>query len=430
VKFSAKPSVKLFAFIFIATLSVIVASSARAQNVAVSADHLYSMEGTAPQGGPGLVLIRDGKIEAVRSGANLSAPAGYQALHAAYVTPGLIDTDTTTGVSGAYNIPADQDQDESTDPNTADVHVRDSLNPQDILYRYVNSLGVTTLQVAPGGRNPIAGVAGIFKTVGPQSAITTVEQISLRPESAMVFNLGEGPKETYGSARKAPMTRMKTAEIIRHALLDAQQYRAKWDKWQKDGSDATKLPTLDTRLAVLADVVSGKLPAIFNAYRADDIDTAMRIGTEFHLKYMIASAAEAYLITDVIRKAGVSVLLGPVMQAPFRHETANATYENAALVSQANIPMALMTGYEAYVPKSRILIFEAAIAAANGLGLEGALRAITISAARILGVDGKLGSLATGKDADVVLFDGDPFEYTSHVQTVLVGGAVTYQRAP
>jgi imidazolonepropionase-like amidohydrolase len=425
-----KLSVKFSAFISAATLGFVVAGPAQAQNVAISADHLYSMDSTTPQGGPGLVLIRDGKIEAVRNGANLSAPAGYQALHAAYVTPGLIDTDTTTGVSGAYNIPADQDQDESTDPNTADVHVRDSLNPQDLLYRYVNSFGVTTLQVAPGDRNPIAGVAGIFKTVGPQSAITTVDQISLRPESAMVFNLGEGPKETYGAARKAPMTRMKTAEIIRHALLDAQQYRAKWEKWQKDGGDATKLPTLDTRLAVLADVVAGKLPAIFNAYRADDIDTAIRIGTEFHLKYMIASATEAYLITDVIRKAGVPVLLGPVMQAPFRHETANATYENAALVNQAGIPMALMTGYEAYVPKSRILIFEAAIAAANGLGLEGALRAITISAAKILGVDNKLGSLAAGKDADVVLFDGDPFEYTSHVQTVLVGGAVTYQRAP
>jgi imidazolonepropionase-like amidohydrolase len=425
-----KPTAKMFAFSFVAAACLITASSVSAQTVAISADHLYSMDGTAPQGGPGLVLVRDGKIESVRGGANLAAPTGYQAIHGAYVTPGLIDTDTTTGVSGAYNIPADQDQDESTDPNTADVRVRDSLNPQDLLYRYVNSFGVTTLQVAPGDRNPIAGVAGIFKTVGPQSAIATVDQLSLRPESAMVFNLGEGPKDTYGSARKAPMTRMKTAEIIRKALLDAQQYRAKWDKWVKDGSDATKLPTLDTRLEALSPVVTGKLPAIFNAYRADDIDTAIRIGTEFHLNYSIASATEAYLITDVIRKAGIPVLIGPVMQAPFRHETANATYENAALVSQAGIPMALMTGYEAYVPKSRILVFEAAIAAANGLTLENSLRAITISAAKLLGVDGRLGSLAPGKDADVVVFDGDPFEYTSHVQTVVVGGAVTYQRTP
>ena len=420
---------KLSTIIFAACIGAALASSAQAQNVAITADHLYSMDG-AGQGGPGLVLIRNGKIEAARSGANLTAPAGYQAIHGVFVTPGFIDTDTTTGISGAYNIPADQDQDESTDPNTADVRVRDSLNPQDILYRYVNSFGVTTLQVAPGERNPIAGVAGIFKTVGPQSAIATVDQLALRPESAMVFNLGEGPKETYGAARKAPMTRMKTAEIIRHALLDAQQYHAKWEKWQKDGSDPAKQPTVETKSEILAEVVTGKLPAIFNAYREDDIDTAIRIGTEFRLKYSIASATEAYLTTDAIRKAGVPVLLGPVMQAPYKHETANVTYENAALVSQANIPMALMTGYEAYVPKSRVLVFEAAIAAANGLGLENALRAITISAAKLLGIDGRLGSLTAGKDADVVVFDGDPFEYTSHVQTVLVGGAVTYQRAP
>ena len=422
---------RVSAIIFAVCVSVAaVAGSAQAQNVAITADHLYSMDGAATQGGPGLVLIRNGKIEAVRSGAKLTAPAGYQAIHGAFVTPGFIDTDTTTGISGAYNIPADQDQDESTDPNTADVRVRDSLNPQDILYRYVNSFGVTTLQVAPGERNPIAGVAGIFKTVGPQSAIATVDQLALRPESAMVFNLGEGPKDTYGATRKAPMTRMKTAEIIRHALLDAQQYHAKWEKWQKDGSDAAKQPAVETKSEILAEVVGGKLPAIFNAYREDDIDTAIRIGTEFHLKYAIASATEAYLTTDAIRKAGVPVLLGPVMQAPYKHETANVTYENAALVSQANIPMALMTGYEAYVPKSRVLVFEAAIAAANGLGVENALRAITISAAKLLGIEARLGSLTAGKDADVVVFDGDPFEYTSHVQTVLVGGAVTYQRTP
>jgi imidazolonepropionase-like amidohydrolase len=388
------------------------------------------MDGAGVQGGPGMVLIRDGKIEAVRSGEHLSAPNGYQEVHGAYVTPGLIDADTTTGISGAYNISADQDQDEATDPNTADVRVRDSLNPQDLLYRYVNSLGVTTQQVAPGARNPVAGVAGIFKTVGPQSEIATVEQLMMRAESAMVFNLGEGPKDTYGANRKAPMTRMKTAEIIRHALLDAQQYQAKWDKWVKDGRDASKAPTLDTKSKVLAEVVSGRMPAIFNAYRTDDIDTAIRIGTEFHLKYTIASAAEAYLVTEAIHKAAVPLFVGPVMLAPFRHETANATYENAALVRQAGIPFALMTGYEGYVPKSRILLFEAGIAAANGLGLENALQAITISAAKLLGIDSQVGSLTAGKDADVVVFDGDPFEYTSHVLRVMVGGAVSYQRVP
>ncbi len=402
-------------------------SSLRAQNVALVAEHLYTMD-TGPQGGPGVVLIRDGKIDQVRQGANLQPPKGFQVVSGAYVIPGMIDADTTTGVAGAYNIPADADQDESTDPNTADVNVRDSLNPEDLLYHYVNAYGVTTLQVTPGPTNPIAGRAGIFKTAGPQSPFRTMDQLTVRLNSAMVFNLGESPKETYGKSHKAPVTRMKTAEIIRDALLQARQYQDKWDKWKQEGSDLSKEPAIEPKSAALADVVSGRTPAIFNAYRADDIDTAIRIGTEFHLKYMLASVTEGYLIRDRIKQAGVPCLVGAVMQPTESLETANATYENAALLQQAGIPISIMTGYVAYVPKSRVLLFEAAVAAANGLGMEAALRAITISPAKILGIDDRVGSLTKGKDADAVVFDGDPFEYTSHVQQVLVQGAVTYRR--
>jgi imidazolonepropionase-like amidohydrolase len=399
----------------------------RAQNFALVADHLYTMD-AGPQGGPGMVLIRDGRIEDVRAGANPQPPRGYEIIRGAYVTPGLIDADTTTGVSGAYNIPADQDEDESTDPNTADVNVRDSLNPEDLLYRYVNAYGVTTLQVTPGPTNPIAGRAGIFKTAGPQSPFRTMDQLIVRLNSGMVFNLGEWPKQTYGKTRKAPVTRMKTAEMIRDALLQARQYQEKWDKWKQEGSDVSKQPAIEPKMAALADVVTGKTPAIFNAYRADDIDTAIRIGSEFHLKYMLASVTEGYLIRDKIKQAGVPCLVGAVMQPIENLETANASYENAALLQQAGIPISIMTGYVAYVPKSRVLLFEAAVAAANGLGMEPALRAITISPARILGIDDRVGSLSKGKDADAVVFDGDPLEYTSHVQQVLVQGAVTYRR--
>ena len=398
-----------------------------AQNIAVLADHLYTMaDGT--QGGPGVVLIRDGKIEGVRPGARQQPPDGYTVLKAAFVTPGLIDADTTAGISGAYNITADQDQDEATDPNTADVRTLDSFNPNERLLRVLNQYGVTTVQSAPGPRNPIAGRAGIFKTAGIGSAAATVEQLVVRQESAMVFNLGDTPKATYGKKDKAPSTRMKTAEIIRHALADAKAYEEKWDKWRKDGSDISKQPSRDMKLEALVPVVDGKMPAIFNAYRADDIDTAIRIGGEFHLHYVLASVTEGYLIADAIQRAGVPCLLGPVMQRFESLQTANATFENPAILKRAGVPIALMTGYEGYVPKNRILLFEAGIAAANGLGMEETLRTVTAGAAKILGIDDRVGSLAPGKDADVALFDGDPFEYTSHVLAVLTSGQVSYQR--
>jgi imidazolonepropionase-like amidohydrolase len=398
-----------------------------AQKFAVLADHLYTM-GSEMQGGPGMVLISGGKIESVTAGADLQAPAGYQVFRAAYATPGLIDVDTTAGISGAYNIPQDQDQDEATDPNTADVRSLDSFNPDEVLLKYVNQYGVTTIQSAPGPRNPIAGRAGIFKTAGPDSARTTADQLVIRRESAMIFNLGDVPKATYGKEHKAPMTRMKTAEIIRHALWDAKAYPEKWEKWKKDGADALKQPSRDPRLEALAPVVNGTMPAIFTVHRADDIATAIRIGDEFHLKYMLAYVTEGYLVREAIRKAGVPCLVGPIMERPDSPETANATYEIAALLEQVGIPIALMTGYESYVPKNRILLFEGGIASANGLGLEKALRAVTIDAAQILGIQDRVGSLAVGKDADIALFDGDPFEYTSHVLAVIVSGQVTYQK--
>ena len=183
------------------------------------------------------------------------------------------------------------------------------------------------------------------------------------------------------------------------------------------------------KLEALVPVVDGKMPAIFNAYRADDIDTAIRIGSEFHLHYMLASVTEGYLIADAIRRAGVPCLIGPVMQRFESLETANATFENPAILKRAGIPIALMTGYEGYVPKNRIVLFEAGIAAANGLGMEEALRTVTSEAAKILGIDDRVGSLAPGKDADIALFDGDPFEYTSHVVAVLTSGQLSYQRS-
>ncbi len=408
-------------------LALLLCSSALAQKIAVVADKLYTSGGDHQDGKPGVVLIEDGKIAGVAEGGK--APDGYEAMHAAYVTPGLIDAKTTAGISGEYNIPADQDQDEATDPNTADARAFDSFNPSERLIEYINSYGVTTIQVAPGLSNPVAGQAAIFKTRGEKSPGMTAEQMAVKQVSALVFDLGEAPKAVYGGRKKPPATRMMTAEIIRRAFNDAQAYAKKWDDWNRsEKKDPAKQPARELKAEIFARVLKGEVPAIFDAYREDDIATALRIAKEFGIKPIISSATEGYLMRDLIKSSGAQVLAGPTLERIAGLETMNATVENAALLEDIGVPVALMTGYESYVPKNRVLLLEAGVAAANGLGFERALRSSTIEAAKILGISDRVGSLEKGKDADVVLYDGDPFEYTSHVTAVLVDGKVTFQR--
>jgi len=239
---------------------------------------------------------------------------------------------------------------------------------------------------------------------------------------------GENPKNC-GRRGQAPVTRMATAQIIRKALLDARNYLLKQEEWEtSEKKDPSKKPGSDLKLEALGKVVKGDLSAVFVADREDDIATAIRIGQEFKLRMMLAKATEGYLVREIIRRAGVPVLIGPTMQRLDALQTENATLENAALLADASIPIAFMTGFEGYVPKTRVLLCEAAVAMANGLGFERALRAATIDAARILGIDDRVGSLQPGNDGDVVLFDGDPFEYTTHVETVVVNGEISYQR--
>jgi imidazolonepropionase-like amidohydrolase len=400
-----------------ALLATLTALPLAADTLAVEGKLIQTM---GPQGAiqNGVVLMDGGRIVAVGPADEVAIPAHGRHLHAEVVTPGLIDTKSAVGLSGLYNVAADQDQDETTSPNTAELRALDAFNPRDPLLAYVRSMGVTTAQVAPGEINPIAGQAGIFKLAGEDP-----EKMALRPVSAMVFNLGEAPKGFYGSQNKTPSTRMGTAALIRQALLEAQQYADKREKWeQKDEKKEEERPKRDLKLEALARVVRREIPAIFVARRADDIMTALRLAKEFELKLILSQATEGYLVREPIAKAGVPALVGPTLERVGRMETMNATLENAPLLAEVGVPVAFTAGFEGYVPKNRVLLFEAAIAAVNGLGFDRALQASTIDAARILGIAERVGSLEPGKDADLVLFDGNPFEYTTHVEGVIIQG--------
>lgn len=384
-----------------------------APKIAVRAGRLYVVSG--PPIEDGVALIEGGKIARVGKFGEVEIPDGTPTLTASAATPGLVDPFCTLGVSGWLNTPADQDQDETSDPNQAEVRVLDAFNPSEPLLRFAMEHGVTVAQVTPGRANAIAGQAGVFRTVG-----STAEQMKIRFPSAVLFNLGEVPKGSHPG--KAPATRMGTANLIRSALASAQGYRKKAD-------GAKEPPDRNLKAEALSLALKGDVPAIFAAHRADDIATALRLASEFDLKAQLALATEAYLIPDVVSGAKVPVLLHPTMQRVGSPETYNTSTTTAASLEKLGIPVAIGTSFEDYVPKSRVLLYEASVAVSGGLPHDKALRSITLSSAEILGVSDRFGSLEAGKAGDLVLFDGDPFEYTTHVLGVLVDGRLAYDRA-
>ncbi|HKY03322.1 MAG TPA: amidohydrolase family protein, partial [Blastocatellia bacterium] len=388
----------ILAFCLLANLAAAEASA----QVAVRGETVHTMNGTAIK--DGVVLIRDGKIEQVGPASQVQVPTGYRTLTAKVVTPGLIDAHSVVGLSGHLNQPHDQDQLETSSPMQPDLRAVDAYNAQEKLVAYLRSFGVTTLHTGHGPGSLISGQTMIVKTRGDE-----VDQAVLVPTAMIASTLGQGGVAPGG---RAPGTRSKAVAMLRAELLKAKDYNARWSAATDD-----KKPARDLRMESLARVIKGEIPLLVTAHRANDILTALRIAKEFQIRIVLDGASEAHMVTDQIKAANVPVILHATM---FRAtgEGENLTMESASILRKAGIGVALQSGFEPYVPKTRVVLFEAAVAAANGLSFNDALAAITIDAARILGIANRVGSLERGKDGDLVLYDGDPFEYTSHVTAV------------
>ena len=380
------------------------------QKVAVRGETVYTMAG-APLA-DGVVLIRDGKIEKVGKAAEVKIGNDYTVLSGKVVTPGLIDAHTVVGLAGYYNQPHDQDQLDKSSPIQPELRALDAYNPREKLVEWLRGLGVTTLHTGQAPGALASGQSILVKTVG-----NTVEEVLLDSAAMVTLTLGSAVSRNY----KSPGTSAKGVAMLRTELLKAREYQKKMAN-----KDISKRPARDLKLEALAMVLSGKLPALITANRAVEIMTALRLANEFGFRLILDGAAEAYLVLEEIRAAGVPVIIHPTMARP-RGDSRNLSLETAAKLHQAGIPFAFQSGYESYVPKTRVVLFEAAIAAANGLAREDALAALTINSAKILGIDRRVGSLEKGKDADLVIFGGDPFEYTTHVCTVMVDGEVVVQ---
>ena len=369
--------------------------------IAVKGDTVWTMAGDSIANG--VVLINGGKIEAVGAASQIKIPANYKIVSARVVTPGLIDAHTVVGLNGFMNQPQDQMALDGSAPVQPELRAVDAYNAEEKLIEWLRSFGVTTIHT---GHQPGALVSGqtmIAKTIGK-----TADEAAIVSPAMVAVTLGEGALNSGG---KPPGTHAKEVAMLRAELIRAQE-----------NADKKDAPT-DLKSAIMLRVIRREIPLLITAQKAIDIMNAIRLAKEFNVRIVLDGVAEAQTVLSEIKASGFPVIVHPTM---FRAagETENLSLEDAAKLKAAGVAVALQSGYESYVPKTRVVLFEAGVAAANGLSFRDALASITIDAAKILGLDKRIGSLEKGKDADLAMYDGDPFEYATHCTGTIINGQI------
>ena len=316
-----------------------------------------------------------------------------------FVFPGLVDAHCHIGMwEDGIDFEGD-DGNEDTDPVTPHLRAIDAINPMDRTFREAYQAGVTTVVTGPGSANPIAGQFAALKTFGNR-----VDDMVISPYCAMKMSLGENPKSVYHGKHEAPVTRMATAALIREALMKTIRYDEDLKRYQEDPQEREK-PEFDLKLESLLPVIHRQVPVKFHAHRADDIYTALRIAKEFDLWVTIEHCTEGHLIVEQLKEEGVCVAVGPMICDRSKPELKNLSTKNAGLLSQAGIPVSIITDHPE-VPV-HYLSLSALIAVKEGMAWEKTLESVTLNPARHCGIDHRVGSLKAGKDADILICDGN-----------------------
>jgi len=391
------------------------------RSIAITGGRVVPIEGEPIEGGT--VLIIDGTIAAV-AGPDLKPPPGAEHVDATgkWVLPGLIDAHTHLGAREEGEGWAGTDTNELTGPVQAHVRVLDAINPADEGFRDAIAGGVLAVGVTPGSGNPIGG-----QTVAIRCWGQTVDDMVLRSPAGMKSALGENPKRVYDNRRPNPSSRLGTAATIRAAFVEAANYLAKDKKSDQNSSEERTGATgaRDLKLEALARVLRREIPWRQHCHRADDIATALRLAAEFGYDLVVDHGTEGYLIANKIAAAGVPVVTGPLITSRSKVELRNRTLANPGLLAAAGVTVSIATDHP--VVPVHLLIVQAALAVKEGLDRETALRAVTINPARILRVNDRVGSLAAGKDADLVIWSGDPLDIMSRAEVAYVAGQEIYR---
>ena len=390
-------------------------------STAIVGGRVVPVEGEPIEGGT--VLLRDGKIATVE-GPGFAVPSGVAVVDAAgkWVLPGFIDAHAHAGVAEEAEGWAGQDTNERTNPNSAHVRALDAINPADLGFRDAIGGGVLAVNVNPGSANPIGGQTVAIKCWG-----RTVDEMVVREPAGLKSALGENPKRVYGERNETPATRLGTAAVIRGAFVAARNYQAKLaaSAASADPSSERAVVERDLKLEALSLVLRREIPWRQHCHRADDIATALRIAGEFGYDLVIDHGTEAHLLADQIAAASIPVIIGPLLTNRSKVELRNRSLANPGRLAAAGVTIAITTDHP--VVPIHFLIHQVTLAVKEGLDPVTALRAVTINPARIIGVSDRLGSLSVGKDADVVIWSGDPLDVMSRAERAYLNGREIYR---
>ena len=363
----------------------------------------------------GCILVSDeGKILEV--GQNLTAPADAQVIDAQgrLVTPGCIDAHCHIGLDNEGCGWEGHDYNEIVDPITPHLRAIDSINPLDEAFDNAIRGGVTAACTGPGSANVVGGTFTVLKLVGKR-----VDKMLLKEPAAMKCAFGENPKRCYGQgSKRAPMTRMGTAALLRELLFKARRYMQ--DK------ENGKNPGFDMKLEAMIPVLKGEIPLKAHAHRADDILTSIRIAKEFGVKITLDHCTDGALIADELAQEGLWAFVGPTLGNKSKIELSNKSFTTPAALEEAGVPVCIIT--DAPVIPLQNLPMCAGLAANAGLSMDAAWKAITIRPAQAVGVADRVGSLEPGKDADIVIWTADPLTTIGgEAYITIVDGKVVYQ---
>jgi imidazolonepropionase-like amidohydrolase len=377
---------------------------------------ILTMEGSAFIGD---VAVENGKIVGVGTNLNIKDTQVID-VTGCVVMPGIVDAHCHVGMWEDGMGKEGADGNEMTNPVTPQMRAIDGINPFDPCFDEACAAGITCAVTGPGSANVIGGQFVAMKTHG-----RSIEDMILKQPVAMKAATGEKPKRVYREQKATPSTRMATAAILRQALTDAQEYAKKLELGKDDPS---KLPAKDLGKEAMLSVLRRELTLKVHAHRRDDILTALRIAKEFNIKVTIEHCTEGYMIADILkeqlRELNAGIIIGPLLSDRSKIELKNLTFKAPAILYEAGVMFAMMTDHPV-IPLQYLPVC-AALAVREGLPEEEALKSITINAAKITGIDDRVGSIKIGKDADLAVFSGDPLDFRTRCVMTIINGEIVH----